>query len=348
MSLAFLQIENLRNIRSLRSQLHSRFNIITGINGSGKTSFLEAVYLLGSGHSFRTREISPLVNHDQSCLTIFAKTTDEQTVSIQKSFSAPTQVRLNGYPCKSSSELAFFLPCQVFYQDIFQIIDAGPSVRRSLLNWGLFHVKQNYHELWKNYKRVLKQRNTLLRQKANQKNFEPWDIQLVDLAEQLHILREDYFFQLNQEFQRILPQVSNLSCKISYYKGWGKRNNDKSLLDILKDSYHSDLMRQFTQYGPHQADLMIESNELKAKAYLSRGQQKIILLILKLTQALLISHPCTFICDDLSAELDKDHLIRLMTLVNQIKGQFFITAINIESLPTDYLQDSFLHLNLPY
>lgn len=335
MKLAQLQIQNLRNINSIRLNLHPNLNIIEGSNGSGKTSFLEAIYLLGSGHSFRTREISPLITQGEECLTVFARTIDEQSISIQKSSSTSTQVRLNGQPCLSSSELAHFLPCQVFYQDIFQVIDAGPSIRRSLLDWGVFHVKQNYHPLWKNYKRALKQRNTLLRQKASQQHLLPWNQIIDELGNQLHQLREDYFIQLNNEFQRMLRQLTELECTLSYYKGWDRKESGKSLLSILADSYQHDLMRQFTQYGAHQADLMVQADDFKAKSHLSRGQQKIILFALKLAQAKFIPGTCLFLCDDLASELDRAHITKLLELINNTAGQFFITTIDSGSLFLD-------------
>ena len=217
-----LNIHHLRHIASARLNCDPSCNLIYGPNGSGKTSLLEAIYLLSTGHSFRTREISPLVSHGEDSLTVFARTFSDESLSIQKSLSGPTQVKLNGQPCFSSSELAHFLPCQVFYQDIFQIIDAGPLVRRTVLDWGLFHVEPSYHSLWKNYKLVLKQRNALLRQKAQKALFVPWDKQLVELGEALHHLRDSYFSRWAQMFHIILSEITDVPCSIHYFKGWLK------------------------------------------------------------------------------------------------------------------------------
>lgn len=332
MTLRQVQITNLRNIKQGTFDLHPNLNVIMGKNGSGKTSFLESFYLLGSGHSFRTREISPLIRYGEESLTVFARTVDEQAISIQKSVSTPTRVLLNAYPCQSSSELAYFMPCQVIYQDIFQIIDSGPSVRRSLLDWGLFHVKQSYLSIWKNYKRALKQRNNLLRKRTSQQKLVPWNKILDELAWQLNQLREAYFIQLNHEFQRVLTQLTSMECSIHYYKGWDRKESQKSLEAILVDNYQTDLARQFTQYGAHQADLLIDSHYGKAKQHLSRGQQKIILFALKLAQANLIEKTCIFLCDDLTSELDEEHINRLFQQIKISEAQFMITTINMESL----------------
>ncbi|MBA2657264.1 MAG: DNA replication and repair protein RecF [Tatlockia sp.] len=346
MSLACLHIQNLRNIASARFNLHPHLNIIVGANGAGKTSFLEAIYLLGSSHSFRTREIKPLIATETDCLTVFARTHDEQTISIQKSLSAPTQVRLNGYPCQANSELAYFLPCQVFYQDLFQIIDAGPSVRRSLLDWGLFHVEHPYHLLLKDYRRALKQRNSLLRQKAKQSYFEPWNLVLDELAQKINDYRLNYFARLNIEFKKILNSLNDFDCSLTYYKGWDRKEMGKSLASILNESYSMDLQRQFTQYGAHQADILIEANSIKAKLHLSRGQQKIVLIALKFAQTSLMTNNCTYLCDDLPAELDNTHLERLFKLISGIQGQFFITVLNKDSLPQIFNSFSSLIINL--
>lgn len=332
MILKQLNIHNLRNINSASIALHPRFNIFHGMNGSGKTSVLEALYLLGSGHSFRTRETSPLVSHDKTALTVFAHAENENSISIQKSGVGSTQVKINQQPCQRSSELAHFLPCQLVYQDIFQIMDAGPTVRRSLLDWGMFHVKHSYHALWKEYRHVLKQRNALLRQKASSQQFVPWNKLLVDLGEELHILRAAYFKEWSDLFQVYLAKLTDIPCNIQYYKGWDRKESGKSLSSILTEQFASDCQRQYTHAGPHQADVLFDSVAIKAKQVLSRGQQKIILIALKLAQAHLLSKPCIYLFDDITAELDAKHIQRLINCLAQVKGQMFLTTVDVNQL----------------
>lgn len=327
-SLAELNIHHLRNIESARLSLHPQCNIFYGPNGSGKTSLLEAIYLLSCGHSFRTREISPLVSEGESSLTVFARTSTDETISIQKSVTGPTQVKLNMHACYSSSELAHFLPCQIFYQDIFQIIDAGPSVRRTLLDWGLFHVEQSYHSIWKNYRALIKQRNALLRQKAAPLAFKPWNNQLVELAIELDRMRATYFTQWARCFQDFLHELTYVPCSISYYKGWDRKQTGKGLAAILEEQLSTDIHRQYTHAGAHQADIVFDLSTRKAKQLLSRGQQKIILIALKLAQASLVPNHCIYLLDDIAAELDAPHLSRLMDCLSKIKGQLFLTALD--------------------
>ncbi|MDF1677469.1 MAG: DNA replication/repair protein RecF [Legionellaceae bacterium] len=326
MSLARLDIHQVRNIAAARLDLSQRFNVFFGPNGSGKTSLLESIYLLGSGHSFRSRELLTLVSYDAPNLTVFGEMDTGDSVSIQKNKQG-TVVRLNKATCQRSSDLARYLPCQVFYQDIFEIMDAGPAVRRSLLDWGLFHMEPDYHTIWKDYKRVLKQRNALLRERVTRRQCAPWDEQLVSLSEMLDEFRAAYFTIWADAFEVILSKLTSLSCRIIYDKGWDKKNKGITLQQILDEQFELDIQRQYTHSGAHQADILFETTGHKAKKTLSRGQQKIILIALKLAQAKLLPGICTYLFDDITAELDRAHAGRFFKVLETIEGQFFFTVI---------------------
>jgi DNA replication and repair protein RecF len=326
MTLARLDVHCVRNITQARLDLNQRFNVFFGPNGSGKTSLLESIYLLGSGHSFRSRETLALVSYDAPNLTVFAEMQAGDSISIQKAKTG-TIVRLNQQACQRSSDLARHLPCQIFYQDIFEIMDAGPAVRRSLLDWGLFHVEPDYHTVWKDYRRVLKHRNVLLRERASQSMLEPWNEQLVNLSYVLDEFRSEYFEAWSKAFEHILPTLTPLSCGLAYDKGWDKKNTGLGLDEILVQQFEMDLQRQYTHSGAHQADILFKTAGQKAKQTLSRGQQKIILIALKLAQAKLLPGTCTYLFDDITTELDLAHAHRFFEALEGIKGQFFFTSI---------------------
>lgn len=333
MILTDLHIHDLRNIHSAKLSLHSNYNIFSGPNGSGKTSVLEAVYMLGTGHSFRTREIASLVQQTKPHLTLYAKTGTQDSISIQKALNGPTIVKMNQEACRNSSELARFLPCQVLYQDIFNIMDAGPSVRRHVLDWGLFHVKPSYHQLWQTYRHVLKQRNALLRQKAPRETFRPWDRALVELAYELDAMRAAYFTQWADKFHEVLAQLSDMPCILRYDKGWDRKQAGKGLDEILEAQFQGDVQRQYTQSGAHQADIVFDTQTaIKAKRLYSRGQQKMILTALKFAQSELLERPCLYLMDDVVSELDAMHLEALLYYMTLLKGQFFMTITDQAAL----------------
>ncbi|MBA2648419.1 MAG: DNA replication/repair protein RecF [Legionella sp.] len=326
MILTELNIHNVRNISNLKIQLNKKFNFFIGPNGSGKTSILEALSLLSCGHSFRSREIAPIITHNETMMTVHARGLHDDSISIQKSHKQATQIKLNNQFCFKTSELAYTIPSQILYSDIFQIIDAGSAIRRGLLDWGLFHVKHEYLSLLKNYKKILKQRNALLRTQAPYQQFIPWDLQLSHFAIELDRLREAYFVIWQDSFKDVLIQLTDVRCAMSYYKGWDKKKLGKGLCDILEESFASDKTKLYTQHGPHQADILIESNETKAKHYLSRGQQKIILTALKCSQASLLEKQCLYLIDDIASELDDFHQDKLITYLESLPGQYVITS----------------------
>lgn len=327
MSLVRLDIHHVRNIASARLELNPRFNIFYGQNGSGKTSLLESLCLLGSGYSFRTRENAALVSYEQEKLTIFGEMLTGESISIEKSLTG-TKVRLNQQPCRRSSDLARHLPCQIFYQDIFEIMDAGPAVRRNLLDWGLFHVKPEYNSTCKDYRRVLKHRNALLKQGTNRRALAPWNEQLVSLSYVLDAFRSEYFELWSNAFNHMLDKLTVLTCRIHYEKGWDKQHTGQELASILDEQFERDAARQYTHSGAHQADILFETAGSKAKQTLSRGQQKMILIAMKLAQAEFLPIRATYLFDDVTTELDSEHVQRLFDAIEHIDGQFFFTSIS--------------------
>lgn len=326
MSITQLDVHALRNITTLRVYPHARWNVIFGENGSGKTSLLEAISLVSTGRSFRTNEVNALVRDGEDALMLFARTAQDETIQLKKN-KAGMSAWIDQKICARRSELAQRLPCQIFYQDIFSIIDAGPSVRRSLLDWGLFHVKHQEIGLWREYARVLKQRNSLLRQQAAHQHVKPWDCLLEELSEALHERRQAFCSEWFLRFDETLAQLTTQSCSVRYEKGWDRKNTGKRLLTILDEQWESDKIQQYTHSGAHQADLILTTPSLKVKQSLSRGQQKMILLALKLSQAELIASQCVYLLDDVFSELDSSHIQRLLSHMETLKGQFFFTCI---------------------
>src|SRR3954470_1261896 len=168
MPLAELRIENLRCIESASFEFSPELNLIAGENGAGKTSVLEAIFLLGRGRSFRTRSSERLIRHQQPRLTVFGRTDDApvRQAGVEIAADGGTRARINGEAAGSLLELSGVFPVQAIDPEIHKLVDQGAERRRRWLDWFVFHVEPTFAAHWSRYNRALKQRNAALRTQA--------------------------------------------------------------------------------------------------------------------------------------------------------------------------------------
>ena len=330
MALTFLSIHDLRNIHFTTLTPCSRLNLIIGANGSGKTSILEAIYLLGRGKSFRSAYSRKIVRHDQPGLTVFGKSvfSDGQThpLGIQIK-EGRFRAKIDGKYEQKSSALAACLPLLLISPDGDKLIKGSPRQRRRFLDWALFHVEQEFLSVWQRYNRILQQRNTVLRQKNNAVRHS-WDIQLVETAVELDKLRRNYASGLAKLAIPLIQRLLGIDdVEFRYQAGWP---NGEDYGVSLDEYIESDIKAGFTQRGPHRADLIIRVAGRSAAEMLSGGQQKLAACALLLAQAITFNQikreSCIILVDDLPAELDSHHRQLLMELLYSIGSQLFITA----------------------
>ncbi len=316
--------------------LHPRLNIFCGENGSGKTSILEAMYLLGTGKSFRAHKLEKLIQRGQHTAIVYGTLKTEagaiRELAIQKE-SKSTLINIAGHVGESLGQLARELPILAITPESHALIEEGPEVRRRYLDWGVFHVEPGYNEHWQRYMRALKQRNALLKQ-ARATTFEsmdaPWRHALAEEGEQVHALRAWYLEKLRPVFSELavelLMDIENIALRLS--KGWPE---SASLEAALNDGIERDIKYQATQSGPHRADILIEDSDGSVQTRVSRGQQKLLVYALRLAQIkLLIEYRQVYpvvLLDDLPAELDEKNLARVMGLLAAFGCQVMVTAI---------------------
>lgn len=338
MSLNRLEITHVRNLNDIKLNCATRYNIVYGENGSGKTSILEAVHLLALGRSFRSHLKTRFINHQADSLLIFAQiyTSDNALLSagIQKFANGQTQLRLNQQHIDSIAELAKLLPIQLLTPDSYELLTAASKVRRQFMDWGVFHVEPQFYNIWLKTERILKQRNTALKHQATREEIVSWDSEFSSLASQLDKMRIDYLNQLLpiiHEFSSLFPDFPTIT--IDYSSGW---KNTASLSEQLTQTLPRDLLYGYTQIGPQRANLHIKAENKPAQDFLSRGQQKILVFILRLAQAELLKRQqnktCVYLIDDLASELDTQCCRRIIGLIKQLSGQFFITGVDLHGL----------------
>ena len=172
------------------------------------------------------------------------------------------------------------------------------------------------------------QRNAVLKRGGSGQVLEPWNQNFVQLSLALDSLRKAYFEQMNILFINYLQDFPDLNCKLEYYNGWDRVKQNSDLMEVLIEQEHLDLKQMYTRSGPQRADIRFLTEHGRGKLEWSRGQQKIILILLKLAQAQLLARPAWILMDDLAAELDKSHLQTIYQRLTKIPGQFFLTALD--------------------
>ncbi len=335
--LSQLNIRHLRNIDSISIQPAKRINCFIGGNGSGKTSVLEAVYLLALGRSFRTRSLKQVVQLQQTQLQVTAKTLNNTPVGIQFSHQSGVEIRFNNSPLKRISELASQLPLQYIPANSHQFFEQGPKYRRQLLDWGLFHVEPGFNYHWQAYKKALQQRNAALRQHKQKSEVTLWDHHIIMHGEQITMLRQSYLEKLmkdvNEIFTDFCPEFNKNDLSLKYANGWPK---DQTLQETLNTTIHRDLQLGYTRSGTHAADWSFRIDQHDAMILLSRGQQKLFSIALSIaqirtsfTERMKISdNECRglLLIDDLNSEIDKKHFQRVLDYIVEIPVQIFMTS----------------------
>ncbi|MFB6348555.1 DNA replication/repair protein RecF [Moraxella sp. ZJ142] len=352
-----LQIHNLRNLEQVAINL-AACNLVIGANGSGKTSLLEAVFLLSRGKSFRHHESKRYICHHQTACTVWATTFDGQdlaSLAIQKQINAvgksDTLLRYNEQTATSQSVLSLHLPVLLIDPVGMGLLDEGSTSRRQLLDWLAFHMKPEFYQQWLQYQRLLKQRNALLKNPAIHRHLgelSAWDRQLSDCAVALHHYRYEVFEQwvacFDDMLKKLLPAYQD-KLSLQYLAGFDTKDN---LLDILNNRLNQDIELGYTRIGAHRADVLVilkqtnsDGQKLREQAthVLSRGEKKLLITALRLSQLQLIcqamsrgqitlNNPPMVLIDDIDAELDNHAIDVLLDTVLSLPCQSLISSLN--------------------
>lgn len=357
MKLDTVQIQHFRNLQNVDIAPSPTLNFIIGQNGSGKSSFLEALHYLGFGRSFRTLKHKNVVQYDQQRFSLFTSSSSSNGIlklGMARGMDDSLLVSVNGEKSSRMSELVAHIPIQIFTPQSSDLVLGSPSLRRKFLDWGLFHVEQSFTQTSQNYQKLLKNKNALLRRfsQINPNSFNEqmafWDKQICIEGEKLTELRKNYLNSiqgyLNDNLMHFLPEFS---IEISYHRGWEK---DVELSESIFKKSEKDIKNGFLSVGPHKADLKIKTKGIDVSETLSRGQLRMLVAALQLAQIQFLKEKtnksCVFLLDDIGAELDGVKRELFVNQLLEIDSQLFITAIEENQLPfiTEYKNKKVFHV----
>lgn len=333
-----LQLHAFRRFVEAELRPQPGFNLITGDNGSGKTSLLEALHLLAHGRSFRGRVRDGLIRRDEPALSVYAEwragAETLRRAGLRHS-GGDWEARLDGEAISQLGVLCEALAVVSFEPGSHALIDGPSEGRRRYLDWGLFHVERSerggdFMMLWRRHARALKQRNALLRQKRADAQLDAWEYELAQAGEALTAQREAHVARLQPHLEEMVSALlpAGGSVQLQLAPGW--RRQELSLADALLLARDRDLVQGHTSVGPHRADLRLELGDLPGRDGLSRGQAKLAALALLLAQAAYLAaqdgHWPVLQLDDLASELDRHHQRRVLEALHASGAQVFVTG----------------------
>ena len=335
MPLRRLRVSSLRCLKEVELDLERTRNYFFGANGAGKTSLLEAVFFLGRGRSFRTRQARTLIRYGDSELSVYGDVDDGvRARRIGASFrDRRLERRVDGAPT-SGSTVAEILPVQTIGPDSHRLIESGPSERRRFLDWGVFHVEHSYLEAWQRYRRLLGQRNAaLLRPGGAPGELRVWTDALAEAGEEINRFRKAHVERLRPAVRAHAEVLLGRAFDLEYRSGW---RADLSLAEALDASITRDRSVGHTEPGPHRADLLLNIQGRRVHEEASRGQQKLVAAALILAQESVLAETAAarsvLLVDDPAAELDAPAFGRMLDRLATVRSQLLFTGLT--PLPT--------------
>ncbi len=322
-----LSLRDFRSFNEYELALAPGLTVITGENGRGKSNLVESIGFLSELRSFRHAPHDALVRvgHETAFIRAIGHDNDrELQIEIELPRVRRARVLVNRQRLVKTSELASMLPSVVFSPDDLAIVKGAPSQRRHFLDQLVGVVEPRGASLIADYERALKQRNALLKQCGHGRldesgvlTLDVWDQRLGDLGDVLGQRRVEVCARLNpivsKYYHRISPDSAALD--VNYSASW----LEEGLASVLQRHRDDDLRRSVTSFGPHRDDVALSINGMNARVCASQGEQRSLVLSLRLASHELITEALgvtpMLLLDDVFSELDphrSGHLVECL------------------------------------
>jgi DNA replication and repair protein RecF len=342
-----LQLRNHRNYAHLDLAPGPGVNVFIGANGQGKTNLLEAVAMLALSSSPRARRDIEVVGPVAAATRIEAEVESRGTVvELVMSLNVDGERAKRVIEVDGARRRAFDLPghfrVTLFWPDDLGLVKAGPELRRRFLNQMLVQVEPGYARALAGLKRVLEQRNSLLkRMAAGDEGLDvlaAWDQELVRIGGEVSDARARAVLELQPEAARCHAEIASGERLEIEYQG-----PPADMAQAVQNSLAEDLRRGSTSVGPHRDDVRILLDGREARAYGSQGQQRTAVVSLKLAEAAMVAGRTgerpVLLLDDVLSELDGE---RRAALLRQVagEGQVIITSVEAGPFPPELMSSA--------
>lgn len=330
MRILSIKLHHYRNYRQLELLPDSGLCVLTGLNASGKTNILEAVFLCALGRSHRTSHDGELIRSgaEEGLVVLKIDTAmGVRTIRIELRLKERKRVFLDGQPIAKSGELMGALNVVMFSPEDLALVKDGPSERRRFLDMELSQLQPSYYYTLQQYNATLKQRNMLLKdfEQADYDTLELWDAQLAKLGASITLSRATFVKELGVVARELhgIMSCNREELLVSYQPSIPQVEPKllaEAMQNALADNIERDLYRGNTSIGPHKDDVALFLNGTDVRVYGSQGQQRTTALSLKLSEIEIIRRvrkdTPVLLLDDVLSELDADRQAMLFQAVN--------------------------------
>ena len=334
-----IKLQNFRNYEQLELDLNKNINIIYGENAQGKTNIIESIFLCAFGKSFRTSKEKEMIkfNEEKSLVEAFYQKKDRDG-KIKIELGNKKQISLNGIKIKKLSELLGNINIVIFTPEDINILRDGPAKRRRFLDMMIGQLRPNYVYNLNMYTKTIEQRNNYLRQIKEENKpeemLEIWDEKLAEYGEKVYIYRKEFIEKIYNKINEIHGNITDdkETLKIEFISNC---DNKEKYLKLLKERRKLDIIKGFTTKGIHRDDFVIYINGKEVNIYGSQGQNRTVVLSLKIAELNVIyeeigEYPILLL-DDFMSELDE---VRRKNFLNNIKNtQVILTCTEKIDLP---------------
>jgi len=333
-----IELKDYKNYKELKVSFSDKVNIFLGNNAQGKTNLLESIYLNAMAKSFKTTKDKELIRFGEDFCKIksTASIDDEDHVTeIVITKEGKKGIKANGVKIRKTSELLERIYIIIFSPEDMKIVKDEPEKRRKFIDRELCLIKPGYYNDLNSYKKVLKQRNTYLKESQIETSIlDIWDYELAKYGSKVISRRKDFIEKINVISHEIHDKISggkeNLELKYEpsvYFE----ENLEENFYRLLLESRNDDIKNRTTGRGPHKDDMKIAADGIDLRKFGSQGQQRTAALSLKLSEIKIIEEETgekpVLLLDDVLSELDND---RQTYLINSLGGnQLFITTTDI-------------------
>lgn len=330
--LKHITLKHFRCFEGITLDVDAPIVIIEGANGSGKTSILEALHYVCYLKSFRTHLIKDLIGFESDGFFIQLICNDHNiTVGYtgKKRHIAIDKVQVESY-----QELRSLYQIVTLTEHDLGIVQDSPEARRAFLDYTLLLFYPELFDLFKEYKTILENRNKLLfHDRYDTMELELWTEKLYITGQEIVHKRQDLLILLSSIINTDLIPLIERATSISFAYQAKKSDYTVCLNDFMqvwkKEIMPEEIRLRRTAFGPHLDELLITFNGMPARMFSSRGQQKLIVFLLKMAQVIHLQsqeRPTTFLLDDFLTDFDPYITEHLLQICKKLAGQLIFTT----------------------